>query len=483
MSIISLTFLGFVALVFLGYFIIPIKLRPYVLLVANLCFYACFGLKSFAFLFATVLTSFFASLAMVRSSGAKKKCILFFAIAFNMGLLMIVKYLNFSLGLLFGLFDLQAPVFSILVPLGIAFYTMQAVSYCADVYRGKYEAETNFVRYLLYMSYFPIIMQGPISRYDQLAHQLTTAHKFSYDRMKSGLCLALYGLFKKMVIADRAALLVNQVFGNHASYEGLEIVIAALLYTVQIYADFSGCVDICRGVSEGLGIRLEDNFKHPYFAVSIKDFWRRWHCSLSSWFKDYIYIPLGGSRKGRLRKYANLTLVFLASGLWHGVGLQFIAWGLIHATYQIIGDLTATPRKKLYACCQTNTASFSFRLGQQIITVILVTFAWIFFRAPSLSVAFDMIGSTFKVYNPWILADGTFLKLGLDAKDWNVLFISLLVLLTVSVLQQHGSVRERLQKQTAWFRYLIYIAAVLTIVIFGIYGPGYDVSQFIYMQF
>ena len=321
MSIISLTFLGFTALVFLGYFVLPMKLRPYLLLVANMFFYACFGIKAFAFLFATVLTSFFASLVIERSTDTRKKVLLSVAIALNMGLLLIVKYLNYSLGLVFGLFDLQAPVFSIIVPLGIAFYTMQAVSYCVDVYRGKYRAETNFVRYLLYMSYFPIIMQGPISRYDHLAHQLTTPHRFSYERMKSGLSLALYGLFKKMVIADRAALLVNEVFGNYEAYSGIPIVIAALLYTVQIYADFSGCVDICRGVSEVLGIRLEDNFKHPYFAVSIKDFWRRWHCSLSSWFRDYIYIPLGGSRKGQFLKYVNITIVFLASGVWHGVGL------------------------------------------------------------------------------------------------------------------------------------------------------------------
>ncbi len=483
MSIISLTFLGFMVLVFLGYFISPMKFRPYTLLVANLFFYACFGLKAFFFLFATVLTSFFASHAIGRSTDTKKKAILSIAIVLNIGLLLIVKYLNYSLNLAFGLFDLQAPVFSIIVPLGIAFYTMQAVSYCVDVYRGKYQAETNFVRYLLYMSYFPIIMQGPISRYDQLAHQLTTPHKFSYDRMKSGLSLALYGLFKKMVIADRAALLVNQVFGNYEAYSGIPIVIAALMYTVQIYADFSGCVDICRGVSEVLGIRLEDNFKHPYFAVSIKDFWRRWHCSLSSWFRDYIYIPLGGSRKGRFRKYVNITVVFLASGLWHGVGLQFIAWGLLHAAYQIIGDLTSSPRQKLYIYAQTDTSSFSFRLGQQMLTIGMVTLAWIFFRAESLSAALSMLMSIFKGLNVWNLTDGTLLSLGMDSKDWDVLLLSIGVLLVVSILQQRGSVRERLQKQTSWFRYCIYILAVLTVLIFGVYGPGYDVSQFIYMQF
>lgn len=483
MSIISLTFLGFTALVFLCYFLMPMKLRPYVLLAANLCFYACFGLKAFFFLFTTVLTSFFASLSMERASAKKKKTVLTLAIVLNIGLLLIVKYLNYSLGLLFGLFDLQAPMFSIIVPLGIAFYTMQAVSYCVDVYRGKYQAERNFVRYLLYMSYFPVIMQGPISRYDQLANQLTTPHKFSYDTMKSGLSVALYGLFKKMVIADRAALLVDQVFGNYESYSGIPIVIAALLYTLQIYADFSGCVDICRGVSEVLGIRLTENFKHPYFAISIKDFWRRWHCSLSSWFRDYIYIPLGGSRKGRFRKYVNITVVFLASGLWHGVGLQFIAWGLLHAVYQIIGDLTASPRKKLYTCCQTDTSSFSFRLGQQIFTLGMVTLAWIFFRAESLSAALSMVFSIFRGLNFWNLTDGTLLTLGLDSKDWDVLLASFCVLLTVSLLQQHGSVREGLQKQTAWFRYCIYLFAVLAVLIFGMYGPGYSAAQFIYMQF
>ena len=325
-------------------------------------------------------------------------------------------------------------------------------------------------------------MQGPISRYDQLAPELFTPHKFSFERLKSGMLLFMYGVFKKIVIADRAAIFVNQVFGNYNDYQGFEIIIAMVLYTIQIYTDFSGCVDISRGVSEVLGIKLINNFDHPYFAVSIKDFWRRWHISLSTWFRDYIYIPLGGNRKGKLRKHANLFIVFLVSGLWHGVGVHYIVWGMIHGFYQIFGELTASPRDKFYEKCGVNKNTFSFKFGRQLTTFVLVTVAWLFFRADGFIAGCRMLRSAF-VLNPWVLTDDSLFEIGLDGKDWNVLLLSIAILLVVSLLQGKYSLREELQKQTCWFRYTIYILALLFISIFGVYGPGYNVSQFIYMQF
>ncbi len=483
MSIISLSFMAFTAVCFLGYFILPLKVRPYWLLLTSLYFYSCFGWKGFILLGASVVTTFAAAhiVTALRKSGAKK-LVLALTVILNVGLLTAVKYLNYTLSLLGRVVEIPVKELSLIVPLGIAFYTMQAVSYLVDVYRGKYPPERNFFKYLCYMTYFPIIMQGPISRYDQLADQLFTPHRFSFDRMRSGLSLVLWGLFKKMVIADRAALLVNEVFGNYAEYAGLEIIIAALMYTVQIYTDFSGCVDISRGISEVMGIKLIENFKHPYFAVSIKDFWRRWHIALSSWFKDYIYIPLGGSRKGTFRKYLNLTIVFFVSGLWHGVGIHYIAWGLLQAFYQIVGELTSGIRNKLYDLCRVNRESFSFKFGQQLTTFVLVNISWIFFRADGLTAAFRMLRSCF-TYNPWILTDGSFLEMGLDGKDWNVLIASIAVLLVVSLMQERFSVREKLEKQNFIFRYAIYLAAVIAILVFGMYGPGYSASQFIYMQF
>lgn len=477
MSLISITFLAFMTAAFVGYFILPLKLRPYFLLLASLYFYACFGLEAFFYLGTTALSTFAFALLMPKA----KKLFLTLSVVLNFGLLVVVKYLNFSLELTFGLFDAQAPVVSLIVPLGIAFYTMQAVSYSVDVCRGKYPAERNFFKFLLYMTYFPIIMQGPISRYDQLGAQVFTPHRFSFERMKAGLSLALYGFFKKMVIADRAAILVDQVFGNYLSHSGMELLIAAVFYTVQIYADFSGCVDICRGVSQVVGIELTENFKHPYFSTSIKDFWRRWHCSLSSWFRDYIYIPLGGSRKGKVRKHLNLTLVFVASGLWHGVGLQFIAWGLLHAFYQVFGELTAPLRGRFYDRCKIKGKIFRF--GQQIFTFGLLVISWIFFRATSLSSALHILKTIVLQFDPISLLREPFPYLGLDSKDLLVFAVAVCVLWVVSLLQRKGSVRERLEKKSFLIRYPVYLIAIFTILIFGIYGPGYDAAQFIYMQF
>lgn len=477
MSVISLSFMAFTAATFLGYFILPLKVRPYWLLLTSLYFYSCFGWKGFILLGLSVLTTFAAAhiVTKLKRNGAKK-LVLTLTVILNAGILTAVKYLNYSLSLLGRIIELPVKEVSLIVSLGIAFYTMQAISYLVDVYRGKYPPARNFFKYFCYMTYFPIIMQGPISRYDQLADQLFTPHRFSFDRMKSGLSLTLWGLFKKMVIADRAALLVNEVFGNYTEYAGLEIVTAALMYTVQIYTDFSGCVDISRGISEVLGIKLIENFKHPYFATSIKDFWRRWHIALSSWFKDYIYIPLGGSRKGTFRKYLNLTVVFFVSGLWHGVGVHYIAWGLLQAFYQIVGELTSGIRNKFYDFCRVDRQSFSFKLGQQLTTFVLVNISWIFFRADGLTAAFRMLRSCFSFRVP-------FLNMGLDTKDWNVMIVSIAVLLIVSLMQERFSVREKLEKQNFIFRYAVYLAAVTVILIFGMYGPGYNASQFIYMQF
>lgn len=482
MSIISLRFLLFITIVILAYFALPMKARAYWLLAASVYFYGCFDPVCLAFLGTTAVSAFLSVKLIgfldMRARGGLKKCCAFICVGLNVGLLVWVKFFDYVLSL-FGVEN----VATIPVVLGISFYTLQAVGYCLDVYRGKYPAERNFFKFLLYMTYFPIIMQGPISRYDQLADQLFTPHRFSFTRLKDGLLLALWGFFKKVVIADRAAILVNQVFGNYADYEGLEIAIAVFLYTVQIYTDFSGFVDISRGFSQVLGIELAGNFNAPYFADSIQDFWRRWHMSLSAWFRDYIYIPLGGSRKGRGRKYVNLLVVFLVSGLWHGAGGHYVIWGLMQAVFQILGDLTGGLRKRLYEITETRQDTFSFRLGKRLVTFTLVNVSWLFFRADGLQAALSMLRSMVWNWNPWVLFDGTILELGLDGKDWNVLVVSILVLLAVSVMQQRFSVREKLNAQAFWFRYGVYIAAVTAVVVFGIYGPGYDGAQFLYMQF
>lgn len=486
MSVISISFLAFVALVFIGYFVLPMKIRPYWLLVTSLGFYACFDLKYFLLWGFCVISTYFTARYFERNDDKcriSKKITLMLTIVLNVGLLVFVKFYGFSMSILETVFKIELEKISVIVPLGIAFYTLQAVSYCVDVYKGKYAAEKNLAKYTLYMSYFPIIMQGPISRYNQLSVTLFEGHKFSFARMKSGLSLALWGFFKKMVIADRAAILVNQVFGSYAEYRGLEIMIAVFWYTIQLYADFSGCVDISRGVSEVLGIDLIDNFQHPYFATSIKDFWRRWHISLSSWFRDYIYIPLGGNRKGVVRKYINLLTVFFVSGLWHGVGFNYIIWGFLHGSYQVVGELTQGMRDKFYQKLHVKADNIIYKFWKQFCTFCLVAYAWLFFRASGVKAAVDMTISALTNFNPEIFWNGRVFQLGLGAKDWLVLLVACLVLLIVSYMQEKGSVREKIEAQKTWVRWTIYIVAVFTILILGIYGPGFDSSQFLYMQF
>ena len=486
MSVISVSFLAFVALVCLGYFILPIKIRPYWLLVASVGFYACFDLKYFFFFFFCVLSTYGAARYFEKKEKAckiSKKVVLGLTIFANIGLLVFVKFYGYSVSVFEKIFKVDVENISVIVPLGIAFYTLQAISYCVDVYKGKYAAEKNFAKYTLYMSYFPIIMQGPISRYDQLSTTLFEGHRFSFDRMKSGLSLAMWGFFKKMVIADRAAILVNQVFGNYAEYKGFEIMVAVFWYTIQLYADFSGCVDISRGVSEIFGVELMNNFQHPYFATSIKDFWRRWHISLSSWFRDYIYIPLGGNRKGKVRRYINLLTVFFVSGLWHGVGINYIVWGFLHGGYQVAGELTQGFRSRLYAKIGLREDHALVKLWKQLCTFCLVAYAWLFFRASGTIASIRMTISALTTFNPEIFWNGRVFELGLSKKDWLVLLLACLVLLVVSWMQEKDSVRRVIEGQKLWIRWTIYIVAIFVILILGIYGPGFDANQFLYMQF
>lgn len=486
MSVISVSFLTFVALVCLGYFILPIKVRPYWLLVASVGFYACFDLKYFLFFFFCVLSTYGAARYFDKEEKAckiSKKSVLGLTIFANIGLLVFVKFYGYSVSVFEKIFKVDVESISVIVPLGIAFYTLQAISYCVDVYKGKCAAEKNLAKYTLYMSYFPIIMQGPISRYDQLSTTLFEGHRFSFDRMKSGLSLAMWGFFKKMVIADRAAILVNQVFGNYAEYKGFEIIVAVFWYTIQLYADFSGCVDISRGVSEIFGVELMNNFQHPYFATSIKDFWRRWHISLSSWFRDYIYIPLGGNRKGKVRRYINLLTVFFVSGLWHGVGINYIVWGFLHGGYQVAGELTQGFRSRLYAKIGLREDHALVKLWKQLCTFCLVAYAWLFFRASGTIASIRMTISAVTTFNPEILWNGRLFELGLTKKDWLVLLLACLVLLVVSWIQEKDSVRRVIEGQKTWIRWMIYIAAIFVILILGIYGPGFDANQFLYMQF
>ena len=312
MDFLSLTFAVFFIISVICYYAVPKKLRWGVLLLSSIIFYVWSVPYLIGYLLFSAVTTYFYG-TWTEKHKEHGKVLLALVILANLAVLLTVKF---------------APVagISILAPMGISFYTLQVIAYCVDVYKGKAEAQSNFFKYLLFVSFFPQILQGPIPRYNQLKEQLFEGHTFAYKTVKFGFQLILWGMFLKMVIADRAAIFVNAVFPEYHLYEGTVLAVAAVLYSIQLYTDFLGCVCIAMGAAEVYGIKLQTNFERPYMAVSIKDFWRRWHISLSSWLRDYVYISLGGKRKGKLSRYINLMMTFLVIGIWHGSGLQYIFW-------------------------------------------------------------------------------------------------------------------------------------------------------------
>ena len=349
-------FLIFFPVVVSLHFLIPHKVRYLWLLAASYYFYMCWNPK-YALLMLTSTAITYASGLLIHRADRKNNIILkklWVAVSFisNLAILFLFKYFDFALNNLNQILSLVGtqlikPSFSLLLPVGISFYTFQALSYTMDVYRHDVAPEHNFLKYALFVSFFPQLVAGPIERSSNLIHQISERHSFDFHRFLRGLSLMLWGYFQKLVIADRAAIFVNTVYNNpsHYDYYGLVTILATILFAFQIYCDFSSYSDIARGAAEILGFTLMKNFDTPYFSQSISEFWRRWHISLSTWFRDYVYIPLGGNRKGTCRKYINLMIVFCISGLWHGASWNFVIWGALNGFYQMFGALFAPVRK------------------------------------------------------------------------------------------------------------------------------------------
>ena len=370
------------------------------------------------------------------------------------------------------------------VPVGIAFYSLQLIAYTADVYCGRTRPEQNPLKFYLFVGFFPQILQGPIPRYNQLAPQLIEGHRFNERGFTKGFMLILWAFFLKLCIADKAAVVVDTIFGSYPAYGGVYVLIAGILYSFQLYTDFLSCTTFAQGIAELFGIHIIDNFHRPYFATSVKDFWRRWHISLSSWLRDYIYIPFGGNRKGTVRKFLNLLLTFSVSGMWHGAGYKFLFWGLLHGTYQIAEALTA-PFRDFFARRMGLQSHPGFRtFWQRLITFVLVMLAWIIFRAEHLRDGLSMIRSIFTVHNPWILTNDALFTLGLSGKEWIVLCLCLAVLAIVSCAQERGlAIRDRILACNLLTRWSIYIGTILFVLIFGTYGFGFNAQAFIYGGF
>lgn len=480
------------------YFVIPSKWRKMWLLLASYYFYMSWNAKYVLLIGTSTIATYISGLLLSKcmeekAAVWKKKTIIVSCMILNLGILAVFKYGNFtidSVNAILKMFHMNVidRKIDLLLPVGISFYTFQALGYIVDVYRGDVEAEKDFCRYALFVSFFPQLVAGPIERSKNLLNQMRGIEKirlWNARRVTSGAILMVWGFFMKMVISDRIALLVNQVFDNYRVYGSTELILAALGFTIQIYCDFGSYSIIAIGAAKIMGFELMENFNTPYFARNIRDFWSRWHISLSTWFKDYLYIPLGGNRKGKWRKALNLMIVFLVSGLWHGARWNFVAWGGIHGLYQVIGDLTRHTKEKIIKRLQIKTECMSWKLLQTVITFSLVVFAWVFFRADSITDALYFIKRMLIRQTPWALFDGTIYTLGLDATEMNILIFSIIVLLLVDLIKYRKKINldEFLFEQNIWFEWLVLIVLIGMIFVFGEYGPAFDVQQFIYFQF
>ena len=489
----SLQFAVFFPAAALIYFILPGKLRCAWLLAASYVFYMSANPKYAVLLLFSTGVTYAGGLLLGRVPQKRKKAVLALCFAASLAVLALFKYFDFLLGNLNAALGLlgAGPVsspFSFALPVGISFYTFQALGYLVDVYRGDTKAERNFLRYALFVSFFPVILSGPIERSTNLLRQIRELPKkklWNFERVTGGLTLMLFGLFQKMVIADRIAILANQVFDNYRMHEMFGLAVGAIAYTIQIYCDFASYSMMALGAAKVLDFGIMENFNTPYFARSMREFWRRWHISLSSWFRDYLYIPLGGSRCGKLRRYFNLMVTFLVSGLWHGASWSFAVWGGLHGLYQIIGYELKGVKARINEKLHTKTEAFSYRLGQMLATFGLTAFAWIFFRAPSIGDALGYIRRMVTKPDLWSFFNGELYNLGLDRPEMNVLLVSLAVLfLTDLVRYRKGQLPDGfLAGQNLWFRWAVLLGLIGAVAVFGVYGPGYEASQFIYFQF
>lgn len=493
----SINFMIFFPVVLALYFVIPKALRQIWLLAASYYFYMSWNARYALLIAASTLITYVSGIAIerYRESGrtGRRLTVLFSCLGINLGILLFFKYGSFLIASLdrglellhIGSVDQR---FYFLLPVGISFYTFQALGYTIDVYRGDVRAETNLIRYALFVSFFPQLVAGPIERSKNLLSQMQNIAEiklWNARRVTSGTILMIWGFFVKMVIADRAAVLVNTVFDNYHMYGSTELVLAAVFFALQIYCDFGSYSLIAIGAAKIMGFELMENFNTPYFACSIRDFWSRWHISLSTWFRDYLYIPLGGNRRGRVRKSVNIMIVFLASGLWHGADWSYVVWGGIHGAYQVIGDYLASFREKCIRKLRVNTACFSWKFLQTTVTFILVVFAWIFFRADSIGDALQYIRRIWVRPTPWVLFNGEIFTLGLDRPEMNILLVSICMLGLVDLVRYRKKMTLDvfLMQQNLWFRGGIMIGLVVLIFVCGKYGVGFDPQQFIYFQF
>lgn len=491
----SYGFIVFFPIVVIVYFLLPKRISYLWLLAASYYFYMGWNAKYALLLLASTIITYVCGVLIQWLNDrhpdkiSTKKWVVAGSFILNLAILFFFKYFNFtieSINAVLSHTSLPAVNTSldVLLPVGISFYTFQALGYTVDVYRGEIEAERNFFRYALFVSFFPQLVAGPIERSKNLLTQLRNPKPFSYERMCDGVMLMIWGYFLKLVIADRISIFADNAYANVGVYDGKYLLIASMLFAIQIYCDFAGYSTIAIGAAEVMGFQLMDNFNCPYLSQSVAEFWRRWHISLSSWFKDYLYIPLGGNRKGKVRKYINIMIVFLVSGLWHGANWSYVIWGGLNGIYQVIGAVFTPFRNKIREKLHLKKNFFPLMIIYIVVTFVLVDFTWIFFRADTVQHAFAVIQSIFNMNNPALLANGALYDMGLSRPNFIVLGVSLLILLTADICKYRGiKIRSMILNSNIVVRWIVVITGILGILVFGIWGSGYSATNFIYFQF
>ena len=537
MSFTSFNFLAFLFIVIVVYYLVPKKFQWAVLLLASYGFYLSTGTSNVAYIIFTTLFSYGAGRwmqllrdknqdqikalgdditkdqkrEMKKAVSKKVHTIQVVTALINLGVLIFVKCSGFfatNINNVFGMFhwNVSVPVVNVIAPLGLSYYTFNSIGYLIDVGRGKHEAEKHLGKFALFVSFFPSIVQGPLFRYNDVGKQLQEPHKLEYNNIKYGAQLILWGCLKKLVVADRVAAIAGTIFSADfvaGDFSGTQVFFGVLAYSFQIYCDFSGGTDITRGAAQMMGIDLPVNFEQPFFATSMADFWRRWHMSLGAWMREFVFFPVmlskpvtNVSKKARKRfgpyagkivpSVAAPMVVFFLIGIWHGITWQYVVNGLFNAII-ISSTVALTPAyEKLGKALRVNTEAFSFRLFQMLRTFTLLCISRIIVKAPSLGDAFRMIKRMFtNVDLDFFLGNnGQLYDFGVNQKEMSVVIFTILIMLVVGILRERGmKIRETIAKQGIIFRWTLYLLALAFVLIFGIYGPAYDASAFIYGQF
>lgn len=522
MSYQSIPFLIFTAVTLILYYALGRKAQKWVLLVVNLVFLYASGWGHIPFLLVSLLVSYLTGRKMgsiydtadlqlaacqdkaekkqIRADAKKQaKKFLILGLVIAIGMLAVIKTAGFAIGA-YNEGKKAAEQIGFFMPLGISYYTFMAVSYMLDIFWKKAKAEKNLVSYGAFLCFFPHIVQGPIDRYSAVQKTLNEGAAFDFQNITRGIQLAMWGFFKKMVIADRLSVVVNTVFGNHADYAGSILLLTAVLSAFELYCNFSGCMDIVRGVAQMLGITLAQNFDRPFFSKSTSEFWRRWHITLGAFFRDYVYMPISISPKftaflKKVRDKAGMGLskalmviipsfvVWLLTGLWHGTGLNYVVWGLFWFVLIAFSSVFAAPIKKFTEKIHLNTQSKAWRVVQMARTFLLFVISRVLTSVDSLGDSFAIFGGIFTRFNPGALFDGTIFSLGLTPFDLFFGIAMLLVLWGVSLWQNKGSVREAMGKWNVVPRWAVLFILLFVILLFGMYGPGFEASAFTYGNF